>query len=103
MMIYEKQRFLEKLKKRYKKEVAEIRKPFSKGSVIWNNAFERLLLIKSVLMITILYKEKSKSDCSKEMSKIGTEISTLETNYQLSMHHSSIYTFSKQISENEKQ
>lgn len=95
----EKQRFIEKLKKRYKKEVSEIRKPFSKGSVIWNNAFERLLLIKSILMITILYKEKSKSDCSDEMSKIVSEISTLETNYQLSMPHSKIYTFSKQISE----
>ena len=95
----EKQKFLEKLKKRYKKEVAEIRKPFSKGSIIWNNAFERLLLIKSVLMITILYEEKSKSVSAEGMSKIVTEISVLETNYQLALLHSSIYTFSKQITE----
>lgn len=95
----EKLRFLEKLKKRYKKEVLEIRKPFSKSSAIWNNAFERLLLIKNVLMITILYEEKNKSICSEGMQSIVTEIRTLETNYQLSMPHSSIYKLSRQILE----
>lgn len=95
----EKLRFLEKLKKRYKKEVLEIRKPFSKSSLIWNNAFERLLLIKNVLMITILYEEKTKSIYSEGMQSIVTEISTLEKNYQLSMPHSSIYKLSRQILE----
>lgn len=95
----EKKKFIEKLKKRYKKEVAEIRKPFSKGSVIWNNAFEQLLLIKSAVMIALLYEGKSKSISSDEMARCVAEITALETNYQLYMPHSSIYSFSVQISD----
>jgi len=92
--------FVGKLKKRFLKEVVEIRKPFSRGSEAWNNAFERVLLIRTLLIITVLYEAEKKSEYNEEMRNIINEIELLETNYKFSMHsYSKVYLFSKQMLE----
>lgn len=91
----DKDMFVEKLRRLLKKEINEIRKPFRKETKEWNTSFERILLIKTVIMIAVLYTRET-TDCSDEIQIIN-EIGKLEKNYQYSKDYSTIYSFSQQI------
>lgn len=75
-----KQGFVEKLQKRFLKELNEIRRPFRQDTEQWNKSFDHILLIKIVLMITVLYAE-DKKNCDDEIQLVR-EIDKLETDYQ---------------------
>lgn len=89
--------FINRLKMIYKKSCNEIRTPFKKGSTSWNTAFEKILLIRTVLIIAVLYEANDKSKYNKEMRKLISDIEVLETKYQFNYEYSKIYEFSKQI------
>ena len=90
-----KDKFVEKLRRLLKKEINEIRKPFRKETKEWSTSFERILLIKTVLMIAVLYTRET-TDCSDEIQIIN-EIGKLERDYQYNKDYSTIYSFSQQI------
>lgn len=94
-----KKSFIDRLIKIYKKSCNEIRTPFKKGSVSWNTSFEKLLLIRTVLSMAVLYESDNKSKHNDKMKKLIEDIEILETEYQFNISYSKIYEFSKQISE----
>lgn len=89
--------FVKKLNKRLQKELSEIRKPFRKETKVWNMSFKRVLLIKTLLMIVVLYI--GKDNCYEEMQIIG-EIDKLEKKHQYHGKFCNIYNFSCRIGEN---
>ena len=91
--------FINRLNKIYKKSCNEIRTPFKKGSVSWNTSFEKILLIRTVLIIAVLYEDENKSKYNDKMRDLIKNIEILEIKYQFNMSHSKIYKFSKQILE----
>jgi len=85
--------FVEKLRKHFQKELKEIRKPFRQETTEWNRSFEKILLIKTVLMVAAVYtKEKYDGE-----TQIINEIDTLEKNYQYYREHNEIFDFSRQV------
>jgi len=89
--------FLEKLKKKLKNEFAEIRKPFNKGSLSWNKSFEKVLLIRAVLIINALYENEEKSNRDNEIMNIIEEINLIENNYIPNINYSQVHQFSQQM------
>ncbi len=89
--------FIHHLQKKYKKYYYEIMTPFRKGTSPWNTAFERVLLIRTVLVIAVLYEAKNKSKFNERMKDLIKDIETLETKYQFKMRYSKVYAFSKQM------
>lgn len=87
--------FVLKLKKRLQKELNEIRKPFRQETTEWNISFERILLVKTVLMIAVLYAEE-KNNCHDEI-QIISNIDKMRENYQYYREYSTICVFSRQI------
>ncbi|NQX80943.1 MAG: hypothetical protein HRT66_02965 [Flavobacteriaceae bacterium] len=94
--------FIVQIKKIYNKNCNEIRAPFKKGSITYNNAFEKILILRTVLIISVLYEGVDKSTSHGEMKELINEIEALENSYQFSMSYSNIYAFSKQILEKYK-
>lgn len=92
--------FIVKLNKRLKKELNEIRRPFRQDKKEWNTSFECALLIKTVLMIAILYTE-DRSNCHEEIHIIS-EIGKFEKNYQYYKEYSTICVFSHKIEDKYK-
>lgn len=87
-------KFIDKLEKRLKKEINEIRKPFRQETKEWNRSFERILLIKTVLMIAILYDQEN-NHYKKEIQIID-DIIQLEKNYEYFKEYSKVYIYSKE-------
>ena len=89
--------FITLVKKIYKKNCNDIRAPFKKGSTSYNDAFEKILILRTVLIISVSYEGENKSSSNEEMRELIHEIEDLENNYQFSMTYSNIYAFSKQM------
>lgn len=90
-----KNNFVDKLEKILKNELNEIRKPFRQETNEWNRTFERVLLIKTVLMISVLYGQE-KNDYNNEI-RIINKISQLEENYKYFKEYSQVCIYSKKI------
>lgn len=94
--------FIKRLQKVYKKCCNEIMTPFKKGTISWNTAFEKILLIRTVLIIAVLYEAENKSKFNEKMRDLIEDINSLETKYQFNMEYSKIHEFSKQMREKYK-
>ena len=87
--------FVDKLKKRFQKELNEIRRPFRQETKEWNTSFERILFIKSVLMVSILYTKEDDDSCGE--IQVISEIDRLEENYQYYKEYCAICVYARQI------
>lgn len=100
----ERNKFLDQITKSSRQCFNEIRKPFKKGSTAWQQAFERLFLIETVLSIVILYDNanKSKIDEVAEITEIIRQIEIAKSQFEPSFFHSKIQVFRDQIKEDYK-
>jgi hypothetical protein len=94
--------FINCLQKVYKKYCNEIMTPFKKGSISWNTAFEKILLIRTVLIIAVLYEAENKSKFNEKMRDLIEDINSIETKYQFNMEYNNIHEYSKQMREKYK-
>lgn len=93
----DKMTFLEKIKKELKFQYRIIQRPFFKGRTDWGEAFEKLLLIRTVLIIVKLYARDNGNDCPTiELDEIIEQITNSEKNYQFKKNSSKTKTFSDQ-------
>lgn len=88
--------FVSKLEKLLKKEFYEIQKPFKAESVTLRRSFEKILLVRSILIIAVLYDKDNINDYSKIIELINN-ITKMETNYLFYKPDSDIINVSDRI------
>lgn len=92
-------RCFEGMKSMLKEAKSEIWKPFSKGSVKWESAFDRVHFINTVLKIILMYDASNTSKISEreDLVNLVSELNVLSDNYRPLTNSSQLRAFSKQI------
>jgi hypothetical protein len=97
----ERKLFLDQLAKYSRQCLNEIRKPFKKGSTTWQQAFERLFLIETVLSIALLHDNanKAKIDEVAEIAELIRQVELIKSQFEPSFFLSKIQLFRDQVKE----
>lgn len=91
--------FIKHLEKQIKSDFNVIRKPFNKGSESWLNSYERILLIQSFFVKSIIYNGQNSSKIVEEIdlrNKIDS-IQKLKDQFQFQSTYSEIQKFNNQV------
>lgn len=97
----DRKKFVKYLKKEFDNNCREIWKPLSKGTTSWTNAYERILLIRTVLAIALLYNQDNESKIEEdvEIQEFIEQIETLEKDYNYNVPFNKIQELSVYISD----